>query len=119
MRLTRNMKNISKMYEGMNLDEEQVFHKSKLVLAIYRDVVWRTIQEANYVREACESYYSNELATALTYLNDFAPTEKKDKFSDKVSCIFETKWMIDLVDIIQMESCIMKYYQNVTLQRIQ
>lgn len=51
MRLTRNMKNISKMYEGMNLDEEQVFHKSKLVLAIYRDVVWRTIQEANYVRD--------------------------------------------------------------------
>jgi hypothetical protein len=110
MRLTRNMKNISKMYEGMNLDEEQVFHKSKLVLAIYRDVVWRTIQEANYVREACESYYSNELATALTYLNDFAPTEKKDKFSDKVSCIFETKWMIDLVDTAMIK--IYNYHTN-------
>lgn len=110
MRMTRSMRNISKMYEGMKLDEEEVFHKSKLLLAIYRDVVWRTIQEAASVKEACESYYSNELATALTFLNDFAPTETKEKFSEKVSCVFESKWMIDLVDTAMVK--IYNYHTN-------
>ena len=53
MRTTKAMKSISLMYDGMHFDEEQVFHKSKLLLEIYRDVVWKTIQEVDYVREVC------------------------------------------------------------------
>lgn len=98
MRKTKMMKNISIMYEGMQLDEEQVFRKSKLILAIYRDVVWTSIKEVDHVREVCSAYYSNDLSIALTYLNDFAPTERKEDFMAKVSGVFETKWMIDLID---------------------
>lgn len=98
MRVTRTMRNISLMYEGMNLDEEQVFHKSKLLLDIYRDVVWKTLKEVEYIKDVCESYYSSDLNAALTYLTDFAPSEQRDEFKDRVSYIFETSWMIELID---------------------
>ncbi|WP_245157065.1 hypothetical protein [Anaerovorax sp. IOR16] len=98
MRVTRTMRNISLMYEGMHLNEEQVFHKAKLLLDIYRDVVWKTLREVDYIKEVCESYYSNDLNVALTYLSDFAPTEQKEEFKNKVSYIFETSWMIELID---------------------
>ena len=110
MRKTRMMKNISRIYEGMQLDEEQVFRKSKLLLTIYRDVVWVSLKEVDNVREVCESYYSNDLAVALTYLNDFAPTERKEDFMDKISGIFETKWMIDLIDTAMLK--VYEYHDN-------
>ncbi len=110
MRKTRMMKSISRMYEGMQLDEEQVFRKAKLLLAIYRDVVWASIKEVNYVNEVCTAYYSNDLSVALTYLNDFAPTERKEDFMEKVSGIFETKWMIDLIDTAMIK--IYDYHDN-------
>lgn len=110
MRKTRMMKNLSRMYEGMQLDEDQVFRKSKLLLAIYRDVVWASLKEVNNVREVCESYYSNDLAIALTYLNDFAPTERKEDFMSKISGIFETKWMIDLIDTAMLK--VYEYHDN-------
>lgn len=103
MRRTKTMKNISLMYEGINLDEEQVFRKTKLLLAIYRDVVWSSIMEVDYVKEVCEAYYSNDLSLALTYLNDFAPTERKEDFIIKISGIFESKWMIDLIDTAMLK----------------
>ena len=110
MRKTKMMKNISRMYEGMQLDEEQVFRKSKLLLTIYRDVVWASLKEVDNVREVCEAYYSNDLAIALTYLNEFAPTERKEDFMDKISGIFETKWMIDLIDTAMIN--IYDYHDN-------
>jgi hypothetical protein len=110
MRTTRAMKSISLMYDGMHLDEEQVFHKAKLLLDIYRDVVWKTIQEVNFVREVCESYYSQDLNVALTYLNDFAPTEQKEEFKSRISCIFETTWIIELIDTAMLK--IYEYHTN-------
>lgn len=110
MRTTKTMKSISLMYDGMSLDEEQVYHKAKVLLDIYRDVVWKTVQEVNFVKEVCESYSSQSLNTALTYLEDFAPTEQKEKFADKISCIFETSWIIELIDTALLK--IYEYHTN-------
>jgi hypothetical protein len=110
MRLTKTMKNISTMYKGMHLDENLVFHKSKLVLAIYRDVVWASLKEVDSFHDLADEYYSHDLSSALTYLNDFAPTEKRQDFETKVSYLFETKWMIDLIDNALLK--IYDYYNN-------
>ncbi|WP_223376549.1 hypothetical protein [Schnuerera sp. xch1] len=110
MRKTRMMKNISRMYEGMQLDEEQVFRKAKLLLANYRDVVWASLKKVDNVREICEAYYSNDLAVALTYLHDFAPIERKEDFMEKISGVFETKWMIDLIDTAMLK--VYEYHDN-------
>ncbi len=110
MRTTKTMKSISLMYDGMHLNEEKVYHKAKLLLDIYRDVVWKTIQEVDLVREVCESYCSQNLNTALTYLNDFAPTEQREEFKNKISCIFETAWIIELIDTAMLK--IYEYHTN-------
>ena len=106
---TKAIRSISRMYEQMNMDSSDVLHKSKLLLSIYRDVVWATLQEANYVREDL-TYYGNELNDALIYLESFAPDMEKEQFEQRVSGMFENKWMIDLVDKAMAK--IYDYYNN-------
>ena len=42
--------------------------------------------------------YGKSLDKALSFLYDFAPIEQKKDFEDKVTYLFETKWLIDLID---------------------
>ena len=52
---TKAVKNITKMYEQLGLAQDDIFHKTKLLLSIYRDVVWATLSDCNCVNE--EAYY--------------------------------------------------------------
>jgi len=77
----------------------EVFHKAKLLLRIYRDVVWRT-QEVMYDANA-EAYDFGgrriaELADYLSY--DFDSDIDKEKAESKLLSIAETKFLVDLVD---------------------
>ena len=77
----------------------EVFHKAKLLLRIYRDVVWRT-QEVMYDASA-EAYDFGgrriaELANYLSY--DFDSDIDKGKAETKLLSIAETKFLVDLVD---------------------
>jgi len=94
---TKALKSINKMYEQMNLNSGEILHKTKLLLSIYRDVVWATLREAECVREDMY-YYGDELNEALVYLEHFAPDIEREEFEAKVSSLFENKWMIELID---------------------
>jgi hypothetical protein len=77
----------------------EVFHKAKLLLRIYRDVVWRT-QEVLYDTDA-EAYDFGgrriaELADYLSY--DFESDIDKEKAEYKLLSIGESKFLVDLVD---------------------
>lgn len=44
---------------ALGLDNEAVFHKSKLILKIYRDVVWSLSERAEELqRYACRTFFS-------------------------------------------------------------
>lgn len=74
-------KSIRKMYEQLNLNQSDIFSKTKLLLSVYRDVVWITLSESACVNEELV-YYGEELNSALVYLELFAPdTEKQFCFS--------------------------------------
>lgn len=94
---TKAVKSINRMYEQMNLDSSEILHKTKLLLGVYRDVVWATLYEADAVHEDIY-YFGSELNDALVYLEEFAPDTEKAEFEAKVSSLFENKWMIDLID---------------------
>lgn len=94
---TKAVKSINRMYEQMNLNTSEILHKTKLLLSVYRDVVWATLHEANEVHEDIY-YFGSELNDALVYLEEFAPDTEKAEFEAKVSSMFENKWMIDLID---------------------
>lgn len=38
------------MYEQMDLDSNEILHKTQLLLRVYRDVVWTTLHEADCVK---------------------------------------------------------------------
>lgn len=63
---TKAVKNIAKMYEQLGLAQDDIFHKTKLLLSIYRDVVWATLADCNCVNEEIY-YYGDDLTDALVY----------------------------------------------------
>lgn len=94
---TRAAKNIAKMYEQLGLSHDDIFHKTKLLLSIYRDVVWATLSDCRCANAEI-NYYGGDLSDALIYLEEFAPDIEHSEFERRVCNLFENKWMIDLID---------------------
>lgn len=83
---------------SMHIDEEQVYHKTKLLLKIYRDVVW-CIEDR--VCEIEAEYYAmggSRLAEALDYLDDYDPNINKKDLEEKLCSLLKSKWLIEIVD---------------------
>ena len=92
---------IKTICRGKKIDEADVYEKAKKLLEIYRDVCWDTTEYADRVKETLEydyEYCSGGLDTALIYLEDFAPTEKKERFAEKIQSLFQVRWMVEIVD---------------------
>lgn len=106
---TKAIKNIQKMYGQLNLDQGEVFHKTKLLLSVYRDVVWATLGSASEMQEEF-IYYGDDLNAALVYLEEFAPDTERQEFENRVCGLFENKWMIDLID--KAMGKVYDYYNN-------
>jgi len=102
-------KSIRKMYEQLNLNQSDIFSKTKLLLSVYRDVVWITLSESARVNEELV-YYGEELDSALVYLELFAPDTEKQEFESRISALFENKWMVDLIDTAMAK--IYDYHNN-------
>lgn len=102
-------KSIRKMYEQLNLNQSDIFSKTKLLLSVYRDVVWITLSESACVNEELV-YYGEELNSALVYLELFAPDTEKQEFESRISALFENKWMVDLIDTAMAK--IYDYHNN-------
>ncbi|KNY29488.1 hypothetical protein [Pseudobacteroides cellulosolvens] len=95
---SRVMKQCTLLYKGLNIDRLAVLHKTKLLLEIYRPVVWSTQNRLNEVCETTACYWSKNLEHALDYLENFAPEIERDKFNQKVHSLFETHWLISMID---------------------
>lgn len=106
---TKAVKNIAKMYEQLGLAQDDIFHKTKLLLSIYRDVVWATLSSCDCVNEEIY-YYGDDLNEALVYLEEFAPDIERSEFESRVCSLFENKWMIDLID--KAMSKVYDYHNN-------
>ena len=95
---SRVMKQCALMYKGLNIDRETVLHKTKLLMKIYRPVVWSASNRVFEVCESAEIYCSKRMEEALEYLAYYAPDTEQEKFSEKVRSLFETQWLISLID---------------------
>lgn len=102
-------KTIQKMYDQLHLSQEDTFHKTKLLLRVYRDVVWITLNSSDLVHEDL-AYYGDDLDSALVYLEEFAPDIEIQEFENRISTLFENKWMIDLIDTAMRK--IYDYHNN-------
>ena len=62
-------KSIRKMYEQLNLNQSDIFSKTKLLLGVYRDVVWITLSESARVNEELVYYGEIELLIQQRRIN--------------------------------------------------
>ena len=79
---TKAVKNIAKMYEQLGLAQDDIFHKTKLLLSIYRDVVWATLSDCNCVNEEIY-YYGDDLTDAFVDTIVAAVETRKVRTKDK------------------------------------
>ena len=86
-----------------NIDEKEMYQKAKMLLSIYRRVCWSTIGRADLIADEMCYYCGSDLDGALIYLEQFAPDKERDRFEGKIRALFETRWMIELVDTAMLK----------------
>ena len=83
------------------IDQSDVYKKAKKVLQVYRDICWDTAEYAEQMQLSLpyeSDYCSWDLNSALMYLEDFAPNEKRERFAERIQSLFQVKWMVEIVD---------------------
>lgn len=98
MKKTKMMQEIERMYGEVELEYLPTFEKAKTILSTYRNVVWSIKSTADNI--LCESHatYGKDLDVALLFLSDFAPEYARRDFEEKVGYLFESKWLIGIID---------------------
>lgn len=113
----------SAQLKALGLDGESVFHKSKLILKIYRDVVWSLSERAEELQQyACE-IGGQDLGVGLSFLENFAPDIDQRAFEEKVCCVVQNKMLVDAVDrsLLRLKRYPLRgelYYEILTKQYI-
>lgn len=83
---------------ALGLDSRAVFHKSKLLLKIYRDVVWVLSERSEELQHYAWEFGDQDLETGLCYLENFAPDINLQEFEEKVCCFVQNKMLVDVID---------------------
>ena len=97
-KVTSAMKMINSIFQAENMDAKELSAKAKMLLASYRHVCWASI---GFCRVGSEEKYmicDDDIDQALTYLVEFSPTEDKRAFESNLKALFDSKWMMELVD---------------------
>ena len=100
---TQVLSNIRMLCRMQSIDEKVLYERAKLILSIYREVCWSTIDRANDVCDTLICTYGDSLDGALIYLENFAPDEARERFEERIRSLFETKWIIELVDMAMLK----------------
>ena len=97
--ITKAMQFIEIQAQYFNLDSKQLYSQTKSLLMLYRNVVWSVQNRANNLQNEISGTYGMQLNTALMYLSDFAPDRAKEDFEITVSNLFQSHWLIKLIDL--------------------
>lgn len=95
---TSAMKMINSMFEAECMDAKELSAKAKMLLGSYRHVCWASI---GFCRVGLEEKYmicDEDIDRALSYLVEFSPREDKRVFESNLKALFDSKWMMELVD---------------------
>lgn len=97
--ITKAMQFIEMQARHFNLNSKQLYSQTKSLLMLYRNVVWSVKNRANNLQSEIAGTYGMQLNTALLYLSDFAPDRAKEDFEITVSNLFQSHWLIKLIDL--------------------
>lgn len=92
------MKYIKDMYDKKELKFLSSYEKTKIVLSIYRNVVWHTTEKTTDLVCECVSSYGKDLDSALIFLDGFMEENDKKNFENRINTLFESRWIIGVID---------------------
>lgn len=96
---TKAMQFIEAQAQSIHLDTKEIYSKTKALLQLYQSVVWSVKNRADNLRREITGTYGMQLNTALIYLSDLAPEKTKTGFEASVATLFQSKWIIELLDL--------------------
>jgi hypothetical protein len=95
------VRGVKTMEKGQKKDTEQ-FHKTKLLLSIYRNVVWRIESSIHEVKDVADSYGGKRITDLINFLSleldEYDLIKDKKEVEERLMCIAETKQMIEIID---------------------
>jgi hypothetical protein len=83
---------------SLGMDSDAVFHRSRLILTVYRDVTWAISERLEEIRDHAYEIGNHDMEAGFRYLADFAPDIEAERFAERVFCICETRMYINLID---------------------
>ena len=82
-----------------NMDCTTLHARAKLLLTCYRRVCWDATGQCEPFDDEDQEYYrDSNLINALEYLSNFDPASENENFENTIRTLFETRWMIGLID---------------------
>lgn len=101
----------------LGFDSQLAYHRVKLILKIYRDVVWVLSERVEELHEYAWELGAQDADTGLIYLQSFAPDMDLQEFEERVCCVIENRMLVDVIDrVITEQKCIGDFvcslYQN-------
>ena len=82
----------------LGFDSQLAYHRVKLILKIYRDVVWVLSERVEELHEYAWELGSQDADTGLIYLQSFAPDMDLQEFEERVCCVMENRMLVDVID---------------------
>ena len=96
---TKAMQFIEAQAQTLQLDTKEIQTRTKALLQLYQSVAWSVKNRADNLRKEISGTYGMQLNTALMYLSEFAPEKVKYNFDATITMLFQSKWIIELLDL--------------------
>ena len=83
---------------ALGFNSDAAFHRSKLILKIYRDVIWVLSERAEELQETAWIMGEQDIESGLCYLENFAPDIELQAFEEKVCCLVQNQMLVNIID---------------------
>jgi len=87
------------------LDRDRLLVRARALLDVYRRIASITLDDTEMTVAESKTHYAgndsfvSDIRAGLSYLADFEPHHKKSEFEAKVTRLFETQWMMGLIEL--------------------
>ena len=103
-RSTESFRSIRTLCLYYELDEDEIYERSKKLLSAFRRICWNIIERADGVREDLLVRTSSEnLDEALIYLVEFAPDVEREFFESHVAKLIKDRYLMKLAEMALCE----------------
>lgn len=97
-RKSKAMSYISAMCIGQNMDPDQLFEKSKLLLSAYRRVCWSSLGTLQWENNADCFVCNDGIGQALEYLYEYSADINPHEFECNLKIRFDSRWIVELFE---------------------